>query len=778
VGASALILVGAPAAFAQETADSGALPEVTVTAQKRTEDIQNVPLSIQALNTETLEQQHVSNFLDYAKLLPSVTFQDGVSGGGAGGPGFARVYMRGVASGNDGNHSASQPSVGMYLDEQPITTIQGSLDIHIYDIARVEALAGPQGTLYGASSQAGTIRIITNKPDPGRFDAGYDLEGSLISHGSQGGTAEGFVNIPLSSFAALRMVGWVEHFPGYIDNVRAAPFTYSNGVSIDNADRVKNNYNDSDVYGGRAALKVDLNDSWTVTPTLIAQHQKANGVPGFSPAIGDLEVAHYLPEFSVDSWYQAALTVEGKISNFDIVYSTGLLKRSDEYHLDYTDYSIAYDSIASYFVNDAGAFIDPTQYINAKDDYQKWSHEFRVSSPQDKPFRVVAGVFLQRQLHNIEQRYTVAGMASQLEVTGWPDTWWLTKEQRVDRDRAAFTELSYDITPQLTATGGIRFFKSKNSLQGFFGFGATAPFASSFGEQECQFQVPFHGAPCQNLNKTIDDSGSTPKLSLTYRLRDDRMVYATWSRGFRPGGVNRNGASSPLVPPSQQVYKPDFLTNYELGWKTSWLDNRLRFNGALFVDYWKDFQFSFLGANSVTVISNVGQARIKGVESSIDWAATKNLRLTGGMALYDAELSSNYCKDPDQPCTGANIQAPVGTQLPVTPKFKGNITGRYLFNVKDYDAFTQASVVYQGNSWADLRLEQRALLGEQKGFATVDLSAGVQKNRSSLELFVNNVLDKRGILQTSRECDPTLCGVNYVQPNRPRTIGLKFGQKF
>ena len=181
VGASVLMLAGIPAAYSQESTESAALPEVTVTAQKRTEDLQTVPLSIQALSTKTLEDQHVSSFLDYAKLLPSVTFQDGVAGGGAGGPGFARVYMRGVASGGDGNHSASQPSVGMYLDEQPITTIQGSLDIHIYDIARVEALAGPQGTLYGASSQAGTIRIITNKPDPRKFDAGYNLEGSLIS---------------------------------------------------------------------------------------------------------------------------------------------------------------------------------------------------------------------------------------------------------------------------------------------------------------------------------------------------------------------------------------------------------------------------------------------------------------------------------------------------------------------------------------------------------------------------------------------------------------------
>ena len=138
-----------------------------------------MPLSIQALGTEQLEELHVTGFEDYVRYLPTVSYQTF-------GPGFAQVYMRGVTSGGDGNHSGSLPSVGIYLDEQPITTIQGALDVHLYDIARVEALAGPQGTLYGASSQAGTIRIITNKPDPSEFSAGYDLEGSTMSEGGDG----------------------------------------------------------------------------------------------------------------------------------------------------------------------------------------------------------------------------------------------------------------------------------------------------------------------------------------------------------------------------------------------------------------------------------------------------------------------------------------------------------------------------------------------------------------------------------------------------------------
>src|SRR5262245_57438166 len=173
-------------AYAQEAPHSeGILEQVVVTAQKRTEDMQAVPLSIQAIGTEKLDQLHIQSFEDYVKFLPSVSFTTL-------GPGFSLPYFRGVASGENNNHSGPQPSVGIYLDEQPITTIQGALDIHLYDIARVEALAGPQGTLYGASSQAGTIRIITNKPDPNKFEAGYDLEGNSVDNGGQGYVAEGF----------------------------------------------------------------------------------------------------------------------------------------------------------------------------------------------------------------------------------------------------------------------------------------------------------------------------------------------------------------------------------------------------------------------------------------------------------------------------------------------------------------------------------------------------------------------------------------------------------
>ena len=234
----------APQAWAQDAAQDGekkdarTLDTITVTAQKREENLQKVPISLQVLGNTQLEQQNISDFDDYAKLIPSLTY--GTAGGGVfSGPGFVQVYMRGVASGGDGNHSGSQPSVGMYLDEQPITTITGALDIHMYDIERVEALAGPQGTLYGANSQSGTVRIITRKPDPSGYSAGFAIEGSKIEDGGIGHVLEGFVNLPINDKAAVRLVGWQKHDAGYVDNIHGTRTFPTSGITIDNADRVE-----------------------------------------------------------------------------------------------------------------------------------------------------------------------------------------------------------------------------------------------------------------------------------------------------------------------------------------------------------------------------------------------------------------------------------------------------------------------------------------------------------------------------------------------------------
>jgi outer membrane receptor protein involved in Fe transport len=776
-----------PAAYAQErTAETVGLTEVIVTAQKRTENLQDVPLSIQALGSAKLDELHVTNFEDYVKYLPSVEF----FGSASGGPGFEHVYMRGVSSSVLENHSGSQPSVGVYLDEQPVTTIDGVLDIHIYDIARVEALAGPQGTLYGASSEAGTIRIITNKPDPTAFAAGYNLELNTVAHGGVGDQVEGFLNIPITPMAAVRLVAWQEHKAGFIDVVPKSYLFPSSGITFSDAPFVKKDANDVDIRGGRAALKIDLNDNWTITPTVNGQITSTGTGPfAYNPAAGDLNTFQFFSDRTRDSFMQSALTIEGKISDFDLVYSGGYLTRNQHESEDYTDYSLFYDRAygsGAAFKDNAGKLINPAQVIIGRDHYTKTNNELRITSPKQYRFRFTAGAFLQRQVHEILQDYTVNNggdplgsvAPNDISVPGWPGTIWLTDQERVDRDSAVFGEGTVDITDSLSATAGIRHYTFNNTLYGFYGFNST--YSSHTGVVLCTEPfTPFHGAPCVDLNKGTSGDGNAPKLNLTYKFDRDHLVYATWSKGFRPGGVNRNGGGT--IPP----YKPDYLTNYEVGWKTTWDNHRLRFNGAFFVEDWKDFQFSYLGPNALTIVTNAGQARIKGLETDLEYAATESLTLSGSFSLLDAKLTQTFCGDPAT-CTlpgdpGEEQFAPSGTQLPITPKFKGNVTARYSFAMPGgFKANLQGSAVYVGPRWADLRIIARDAMGEMPSYAIADFSAGLEKNGLTAELYIDNAFDERAVLARYAECDVTKCGViaKYDLPNQPRTIGLRFGQKF
>jgi iron complex outermembrane recepter protein len=768
-----------PAAYSQErTAENAGLEEIVVTAQKRSENLQDVPVSIQALSTAKLEELHVTSFDDYAKFLPSVSFL----GDATGGPGFEHVYMRGVSSSVLENHSGSLPTVGVYLDEQPVTTIDGVLDIHIYDIARIEVLAGPQGTLYGASSEAGTIRIITNKPDTTAFAAGYELGANQVDHGGVGGSVEGFLNVPLSPIAAIRLVAWDEHKAGYIDIVPKSYTFPTSGITFSDAPFVKKDANYVDIRGGRAALKLDLNDSWTATPTVMGQVTSAGPGPfAYNPNAGDLNTWQFFSDRTRDSWVQSALTIEGKIHDFDIVYSGAYLARNQHESEDYTDYSLFYDRAhgsGAYFLDNAGHLINPAQHIIGRDHYTKTSNELRVTSPKEYRFRMTAGVFVQRQVHEIFQDYIVNNgdpLANNLSIPGYPGSVWLTDEERVDRDAAVFGEANFDLTDNLTATAGIRHYTFDNTLYGFYGFNAN--FSKSQGTATCFLATPFHGAPCVDLDGKSEGSGNSPKLNLSYKFDPNHMLYVTWSKGFRPGGVNRNGGGK--LPP----YQPDYLSNYELGWKTTWFEHRLRFNGAVFDEEWKAFQFSFLGPNALTIIQNAGQARIRGVESDLEFAATEGLTLSGGFSYTDAKLTQAYCPGGPAVCLAPGVEnyAPSGTQLPTTPKFKGDVTARYTFAMgAGYKGNVQASVVYSGPRWADLRILARNAFGEMPSYTLTDFTVGVEKNGFNADLYANNVFDRRAVLSRYAECDILKCGVVavYDLPSTPRLIGIRFGQKF
>ncbi|WP_415644039.1 TonB-dependent receptor [Sphingomonas antarctica] len=812
----------APASYEGES-------EIIVTAQKREESLQSVPISIQALSTKKLDQLGISNFNEYAQQLPSVSFQTSA-------PGVTNVYMRGVASGGDGNHSGSLPSVGVYLDEQPVTTIGGTLDVHVYDIARIESLAGPQGTLYGASSEAGTIRIITNKPVLDQVEGRVDGEVNSVHSGGVGGKLEGVINLPLWDAAALRVVGYYQHDTGFIDNVAGtrAFLPQPGGITVNNNALVKKNFNDTDTWGGRAALKIDLDDNWTVTPTILYQDQRTHGVYGYDPSVGDLKVQHFFPDYGKDRYLQGALTIEGKLGNWDLTYAGAYLDRKRSSSSDYTDYAETYDSLYSsvggvagyfYFQNAAGQTIDSRQRVFGSDHFKKTSQEFRVASPQDERFRVVAGLFYQNQSNLIHQDYFVPNLAANLSVNGHPGTLWLTQQKRVDKDYAAFGEASFDIVPTLTLTGGARGYIYDNSLIGFFGFGRdpngppyNAAGSSRTGVAGCfntdgstvrdnpggtLIGAAVPGGPCTNLGTFVGNGKIVPKetqgqgflhkLNLTWKPSRDLLLYGTWSRGYRPGGINRRGTVAP--------YAADFLTNYEVGVKTTWLDGKLRINGAVYQQDWKNFQFAFLGANSFTEIHNGPNARIRGVEAD---AALNlgGLSLTAAGSYTDAKTRNNLCAQNDTTCTvyptlgsaatGADFIASLaGRRLPITPKFKVSGTARYGFPLGgDMKGHVQANVVHQSSATSDVR--DRAVqtgtgtiyspadqLGRLPAYTLTDFTAGVDfgaNSQFSIEAFLNNAFDERAQITRFSECGS--CLRTYIVPFTPRTFGLRGGVKF
>ncbi|MEO8618906.1 MAG: TonB-dependent receptor [Sphingomicrobium sp.] len=796
----------ASAASAQEAAAPAAQPTdpanaassasddedaIIITATKRAENLQDVPLAITAIGTKQLDDLQVNDFDDYAKLVPSLSYKSS-------GPGTSNVYFRGVASGENGNHSSSLPSVGTYLDEQPITTIQGALDVHIFDIARVEALAGPQGTLYGASSQAGTVRIITNKPELGQTSGAINLELNKVAHGDWGYTGEGYINLPISTNVATRIVGWYRKDAGYIDNVPGTLYFPTADITFNNDHYAEDDYNDVTTYGARAALKIDLDDNWTVTPQIMAQRQIANGSFAEESGLGPLETMQFNKEKSDDKWWQASLTIEGKIANFDVTYAGAYMKRQVDGAFDYVDYSYFYDALygyGAYWYDNAGDPINPNQYVRSDDRFTKQSHELRFTSPADKPLRLVAGLFYQRQSHNIEQNYIIDGLADDLVVPGTASNIWLTQQIRVDRDYAVFGELSYDITPKLTATVGGRYYKFDNSLVGFFGF--SDGYSSGTGVAACFDGPKVSGSPCTNLDKRTKDTGFVHRVNLTYKPNADLLLYATWSKGFRPGGINRRGT----LPP----YKPDFLTNYEAGAKWSF-GRGSHLNVAVYREDWNDIQLSFLGQNGLTEIRNAGNARIWGFEADLLLRPMDGLSWSTGVSYNNAKLQNDFCKiavsnfdctvdvdlddsgSIDDPSEINERLAPSGTRLPLTALWKGNSRIRYEWDWSAIKAHVQGSLTYEGSRRRDLRGIENSIYGNMKAYALFDTAAGIEKGPWEVELYVKNLFDARGQLSKGIQCVETVCGDPtggtaiggkvYTNVTKPRTIGLRVGYKF
>jgi len=786
---AAALVTGTLAIPQQAPAQEVALEEIIVTASKRAENMQDVPIAIVALDSDTLRKQAIVSFEDYALTLSNVAWKS------FGYPGSATVYMRGAADGGDGNASGSTPSVCLYMDEQPVTDIAANLDVHIYDVNRIEALAGPQGTLFGASCQSGALRIITNKADSSGFSAGFDIGGYGTDGGDTSYSVEGFINMPLGDNAALRLVGWSISEGGWIDNVPGGVRNYvlSNTgqvATMTNDALAADDINELDKSGLRAALGIDLNDNWTATASILYQDMDTKGVWehdtfNFSE---EGKIQRFNDEGSSDEFTQLSLTLEGEFGNNSLVYAGSFLDRETDYVTDYSAYG-DYITWVDFYACHWGGYYEPlppgepectslNEFYTRDNEYERSTHELRLVSIGDSNLHYTVGVFFQNNEHKYLQQWIQPGMAPSVAVPGLArsDVYFRTDQTRDLDQFAVFGELTFDFTDALSGTIGARWFDEEASLAGVVGWG---PYA---------FDPSFYPGDPTYLDNFVDSKTSTSdtifKANLSWNMSDNVMLYFTWSEGYRPGGINRE----PGLPPEALAWEPDFLTNYELGWKTTLADGRVRLNGAAYFMDWDDIQYtvydfalSFCCGN----VYNLSTAEVSGLEADITIMATDALSFSASVSFNHAETTADFVLPPPSGCQGADcavLSVPNGTSLPNVPEFKGNIMARYNFNLGQMGAFAQIAYSYTGSSTSSIRPPNAPADQDypfdfgnhpQDSFGIANFRAGIDKDSWGVDLFVNNLTDESAeYFVHPRNYEPT------VVTNRPRSYGARLWMRF
>ena len=458
---SALALINTAAFSGLVAGQSQAtVEEIVVTARKKAESLQDVPVSVSALREETLEERGINVFEDYLLQLPGVT-------AGGSGPGQSTIYIRGLASTTPNLTTAGvaglTPNVSFYLDEQPLAQPGRNLDVYAADIARIEVLAGPQGTLFGASSQAGVVRMITNKPVIGEQSSSLELESRFTSGGDNGGKFEFVSNVPLGSSSALRFVAYSDKRGGYIDQVagtlnasesarfRRAGTVRQNGlpvgpsrggfqaganlsnVNLINANAIeKDNANPVTYEGFRATIAHEINDNWDANVTIAQQTIDADGVFFVDPTLDDLEIQRYSEDTINDEYDNMSVTLEGSIGDLEVVYAGAYTDRATDQIVDYTDYLFVGQYLPYYICDGsvtypgaagpAGTCQAPNLYVDSLTNTEVTTHEFRVNAPISDTMTVTAGAFFSDLELTELNFFTYPGSTKNIGwsgVTGW-----------------------------------------------------------------------------------------------------------------------------------------------------------------------------------------------------------------------------------------------------------------------------------------------------------------------------------------------------------------------
>ena len=719
--------------------DDMMIEEVIVSAQKKTENLQNVPISVTTLSSDELDALNIKDFADYVLQLPAASAVQRR-------PGQGQIFMRGISDGGNSNQSLQGPAVAIYLDESPVTMIGDNLDVHVYDIERVESLTGPQGTLYGAASQAGNLKIITKKPT-GEFDSGFNLSAESTRGGDGSTMVEGFVNIPLSENAALRFVGFNDRDGGFIDSVNDSITYPVSGITRSNEVFVEDNFNDAVKDGYRAALRVDLSENWKLDVNYMGQETSTNGVWDHNPdELGEYNVSRFYDDKTHDEWTRFSATVTGDLGFADLTFTTSSLERDFEVLSDYSHYSIdgyveGYYTCYEYYF---GPCVDPSiQFEN--DTHQEYdTTEIRLSSKEGEKFNWIIGAFQTENVTEYDSQWHVPAINPAAAVPGSKDLYYQTDQVRAEDESAVFGEIYYQINDKMELTLGHRKFDNETTLKGFVG---TIWWPNSL-----------YGSTTRpdNVNSLYDGSDSISKVNLSYQIDNNSMIYITRSEGYRPGGANRTTQLG-------ATYDADFLTSTEFGFKSISMDGRLRVNGAMYQMDWDDIQLGWFDSSIslLGLVDNIGKANSNGFEVDAKYILSDTVTVAVGYANNEAVLKEDYV------LRGA-VEAKNGQDLPFTPDTKYNVT----INVDTGDTSSlQFNYVFVDEMWNDLFYDDREMQ-DSYGIANLSFTTQVGEN-STMQIYMDNIFDEVAQLYINSEDIQRLTTVN-----RPTTVGVKFSWNY
>ncbi len=806
-------VAGTGSAQAEAEAEDARLEEVIVTATKRDLKLQDTPLSVTAITDEEITLQRLDNFEDYVGQIPGLALSQRE-------PGANSVIMRGCAA--QGLSFSDSATTSVYLDEQPITSAGYNPDPRLVDVARIEALGGPQGSLFGDAAQCGTLRIITNKPDTSVHDGWLDVSSWSIGEGGAGTDLSGMVNVPLledgSSIypdlkAAVRLVGFYANEPGWVDNV----LTPTPGQTSTNSNRVDDDVNSSVWYGGRAGLRLEAGENWTVDLTGIYQYYEMDGFGDVSlnkqhfadtsvfPSFGPHDQARYTQDYWEDEWYQIALTLEGNLSFGDVVLTTAYYDRESTYLADSTSYLQNFQQVGDYFRSfntgnpyyDTGGIYDfgGDPIANDFDGRQtnNWVIEARYATPTDGRWSAIVGAFYSKRqvdevfMANVEG-LTGTGAFNYINYAGYyvgipmksaSNNWWTGVYDSDLKQSAFFGEVSVDVTENFTIKAGGRFYSIEND---YIVMNGTL-IGMNGGIPNCAIDYCY--AP-GDLGSSEED-GFVPMVNFSYRW-ENALVYATYSEGFRRGGANSARPQSVFGPPSDlfddpagtlNSYESDTVINHEIGAKTEWLDDRLRFNISFYQMTWENIQVQAEDPqdNIFTLgIVNFPEADIDGVEMWVSWLPNANWSVEATVGRNDGKLSQAQTLFADTP--GA-IPVPVGTQLPIVPDVKRHLKVMYqlprtLFGGEPYIMLRYTYTGESVNSLAGIEsISFSPPVVQQGSWRTLDIQAGVETDAWSASLYVDNVTDENGELFFNNRF-----AQQRLTVNQPRSFGFNFRYNF